>query len=125
MEIDAAGLSVVGLVGLVVLKSMRTETVVEWVKWNLCFFTPNARKCQRNRILTVFIYWGKRSASPTSPTGSGLIVTHEVTNVGSDRSQLASVAKQTKDTLALAPPPVVVGLAVRNADPFDSVFHEM
>ena len=28
-----------------------------------------------------------------------LIVTHEVTNVGTDRSQLASVAKQTKDTL--------------------------
>src|SRR6516162_9224680 len=28
-----------------------------------------------------------------------LIVTHEVTNVGNDRSQLASVAKQTKDTL--------------------------
>jgi len=28
-----------------------------------------------------------------------LIVTHEVTNVGSDRSQLASVAKETKDTL--------------------------
>jgi hypothetical protein len=27
-----------------------------------------------------------------------LIVTHEVTNVGNDRSQLASVAKQTKDT---------------------------
>jgi transposase len=29
-----------------------------------------------------------------------LIVTHDVTNVGTDRSQLASVAKQTKDTLA-------------------------
>ena len=28
-----------------------------------------------------------------------LIVTHEVTNVGNDRSQLASVAKRTKDTL--------------------------
>ena len=28
-----------------------------------------------------------------------LIVTHEVTNVGNDRSQLASVAKQTKDAL--------------------------
>src|SRR5271170_3918970 len=28
-----------------------------------------------------------------------LIVTHEVTNVGNDRSQLAGVAKQTKDTL--------------------------
>jgi hypothetical protein len=28
-----------------------------------------------------------------------LIVTHDVTNVGTDRSQLASVAKQTKDTL--------------------------
>ena len=28
-----------------------------------------------------------------------LIVTHEVTNVGNDRSQLASMAKQTKDTL--------------------------
>src|SRR4029077_4353720 len=28
-----------------------------------------------------------------------LIVTHEVTNVGTDRSQLAGVAKQTKDTL--------------------------
>jgi transposase len=28
-----------------------------------------------------------------------LIVTHEVTNVGTDRSQLASVAKQTKDAL--------------------------
>jgi Transposase DDE domain len=28
-----------------------------------------------------------------------LIVTHEVTNVGNDRSQLASGAKQTKDTL--------------------------
>jgi Transposase DDE domain len=28
-----------------------------------------------------------------------LIVTHEVTNVDTDRSQLASVAKQTKDTL--------------------------
>jgi hypothetical protein len=28
-----------------------------------------------------------------------LIVTHEVINVGNDRSQLASVAKQTKDTL--------------------------
>ena len=28
-----------------------------------------------------------------------LIVTHEATNVGNDRSQLASVAKQTKDTL--------------------------
>ena len=28
-----------------------------------------------------------------------LIVAHEVTNVGYDRSQLASVAKQTKDTL--------------------------
>jgi len=28
-----------------------------------------------------------------------LIVAHEVTNVGNDRSQLASVAKQTKDTL--------------------------
>ena len=28
-----------------------------------------------------------------------LIVTHEVTNVGNDRAQLASVAKQTKDTL--------------------------
>ena len=28
-----------------------------------------------------------------------LIVTHEVTNVGTDRAQLASVAKQTKDTL--------------------------
>ena len=31
-----------------------------------------------------------------------LIVTHEVTNVGTDRSQLASVAKQTKDTLQTA-----------------------
>ena len=28
-----------------------------------------------------------------------LIVTHEVTNVGNDRSQLAGVAKQTKDAL--------------------------
>jgi hypothetical protein len=28
-----------------------------------------------------------------------LIVTHDVTKVGNDRSQLASVAKQTKDTL--------------------------
>jgi Transposase DDE domain len=28
-----------------------------------------------------------------------LIVTHDVTNVGTDRSQLASVAKKTKDTL--------------------------
>lgn len=28
-----------------------------------------------------------------------LIVTHEVTNVGSDRSQLSRVAKQTKDAL--------------------------
>jgi transposase len=28
-----------------------------------------------------------------------LIITHEVTNVGNDRSQLASMAKQTKDTL--------------------------
>src|SRR2546430_10099742 len=28
-----------------------------------------------------------------------LIVTHEVTNIGNDRSQLASLAKQTKDTL--------------------------
>src|SRR5207237_4457546 len=28
-----------------------------------------------------------------------LIVTHEVTNVGSDRSQLANVAKETKATL--------------------------
>ena len=28
-----------------------------------------------------------------------LIVTHEVTNVSNDRSQLASVAKQTKDML--------------------------
>jgi hypothetical protein len=33
-----------------------------------------------------------------------LIVTHEVTNVGTDRSQLASVAKQTKDTLYDGPP---------------------
>jgi transposase len=32
-------------------------------------------------------------------TKNHLIVTHEVTNVGNDRSQLASVAKQTKDTL--------------------------
>jgi Transposase DDE domain len=29
-----------------------------------------------------------------------LIVTHEVTNVGSDHSQLANIAKQTKETLA-------------------------
>ena len=28
-----------------------------------------------------------------------LIVAHDDTNVGNDRSQLASVAKQTKDTL--------------------------
>jgi hypothetical protein len=30
------------------------------------------------------------------------LITHEVTNVGTDRSQLASVAKQTKDTLQTA-----------------------
>jgi DDE family transposase len=30
-----------------------------------------------------------------------LIVTHEVTNVGSDRSQLAGMAKQTKDALEI------------------------
>ena len=31
-----------------------------------------------------------------------LIVTHEVTNVGSDRAQLAPMAKQTKTTLEAA-----------------------
>jgi hypothetical protein len=31
-----------------------------------------------------------------------LIITHEVTNVGTDRSQLANVAKQTKATLGVA-----------------------
>src|ERR1700737_2792191 len=35
----------------------------------------------------------------TVDTKHHLIVTHEVTNVGNDRSQLAGVAKQTKDTL--------------------------
>ena len=35
----------------------------------------------------------------TVDTKHHLIVTHEVTNVGNDRSQLASVAKQTKETL--------------------------
>ena len=32
-------------------------------------------------------------------TEHNLIVTHEVTNVGTDRSQLANVAKETKATL--------------------------
>jgi hypothetical protein len=40
-----------------------------------------------------------RSLQVAVDTKKHLIVTHEVTNVGNDRSQLASVAKQTKETL--------------------------
>jgi len=42
--------------------------------------------------------WATTCRSPSTPSNH-LIVTHEVTNVGNDRSQLAGVAKQTKDTL--------------------------
>ena len=48
-----------------------------------------------------------------------LIVTHEVTNVGTDRSQLASVARQTKDTLETESLDVVAdpGLLQQRRDP--------
>jgi hypothetical protein len=42
------------------------------------------------------------AAKPSPPTKHHLIITHEVTNVGTDRSQLANVAKQTKATLGVA-----------------------
>ena len=42
--------------------------------------------------------WPTTSRSPSTPS-IHLIITHEVTNVGTDRSQLANVAKETKTTL--------------------------
>ena len=47
---------------------------------------------------------------------SHLIVTHEVTNVGTDRSQLAHVAKQTKATLEVDNLDVVVDRGYFNSD---------
>src|SRR5205809_3491071 len=44
------------------------------------------------------VSWPTTSRSPSTPS-IHLIVTHEVTNVGTDRSQLAHVAKETKATL--------------------------
>ena len=45
-----------------------------------------------------------------------LIVTHEVTNVGSDRAQLAHMAKQTKTTLEAANLDVVADRGYFNSD---------
>jgi hypothetical protein len=42
------------------------------------------------------VSWGITSRSPWTPR---IISTHEVTNVGTERSQLSSVAKQAKATL--------------------------
>src|SRR5205809_5564590 len=44
------------------------------------------------------VSWPTTSRSPSTPS-IHLIITHEVTNVGTDRSQLARVAKETKATL--------------------------
>src|SRR5256886_5184408 len=44
------------------------------------------------------VSWPTTSRSPSTPS-IHLIITHEVTNVGTDRSQLANVAKETKTTL--------------------------
>jgi hypothetical protein len=40
-------------------------------------------------------------SGPEFDTEHNLIITHEVTNVGTDRSQLANMAKQTKATLGV------------------------
>ena len=49
--------------------------------------------------LYVYGYLNRVHVQVAVDTKHHLIVTHEVTNVGNDRSQLASVAKQSKDTL--------------------------
>lgn len=73
--------------------------IEEWIDANN---EPTGVQFDEGGESSVDLAFGVRTWSCTPlalDTKHHLIVTHDVTNVGTDRSQLANVAKQTKDTL--------------------------